>query len=106
MLEEMGALVTEAESGPDALLLLRTGTDSSLVLADFTMPRMNGVELAGHIAELLPGLPIVLMTGYSASALGDVGPAIRFVLQKPFRAQGMAEAMLAALEEKQGSASF
>jgi PAS domain S-box-containing protein len=106
MLEEMGAHVIEAESGPDALLLLRTGTDASLVLADYTMPRMNGVELAANIAELLPGLPIVLMTGYSAAAIGDVGPEIRSVLQKPFRAQGMADAMLAALGAKKGSASF
>jgi CheY-like chemotaxis protein len=102
----MGAHVIEAECGPDALLLLRTGTDASLVLADYTMPRMNGVELAANIAELLPGLPIVLMTGYSAAAIGDVGPEIRSVLQKPFRAQGMADAMLAALGAKKGSASF
>jgi len=97
MLEEMGARVAEASAARDALLMLRTEPDIDLVLADYTMPHMTGAELALAVAELLPGVPVVLMTGYSATSLGDTGPAVRAVLQKPFRAEAMARIVTQAL---------
>jgi len=96
MLEELGAVVVEAESGSAALLHLQTGR-FDLVLADYTMPHMTGVELSREVAKLRPGLPIVLMTGYSTSRVGDAGPYINVVLQKPFRAGPMLEALQTAL---------
>jgi PAS domain S-box-containing protein len=97
MLEDLGAVVIEAEGGPNALLLLRTGVDVDLVLADFTMPHMTGVELATHVAGLLQGVPVVLMTGYSASSVIDASPHISAVLQKPFRAKAMADVLVVAI---------
>jgi PAS domain S-box-containing protein len=97
MLEEMGALVVEAPAARDAILMLRTEPDIDLVLADYTMPHMTGVELSQQVAALMPGVPVVLMTGYSATALGDMGPHVRAVLQKPFRAEAMAMVMTEAL---------
>jgi signal transduction histidine kinase len=97
MLDDMGAVVTEAESGPEALLMLRTNLEADLVLADYTMPGMTGVELSGQVAALLSGVPVVLMTGYSAAAVGESNPYITAVLQKPFRAQAMADILLQAL---------
>jgi PAS domain S-box-containing protein len=100
MLDDLGALVSEADSGADCLLRLRTGSDADLVLADYTMPGMTGVDLAVHVASLLPGVPVVLMTGYSAASVGDASPHIKAVLQKPFRAQAMADVLLKALGSK------
>jgi CheY-like chemotaxis protein len=97
MLEEMGALVAEADCGEKALLRVQTDPDIDLMLADYTMPKMNGVDLAREVRIKLPGLPVVLMTGYSAAALGDSGPDISEILQKPFRAEALAEALLRAL---------
>jgi PAS domain S-box-containing protein len=97
MLEEMGALVAEAAAARDALLMLRTEPDIDLVLADYTMPHMTGAELAQQVADLLPGVPVVLMTGYSATSLGETGPNVRAVLQKPFRAEAMARIVMKAL---------
>jgi CheY-like chemotaxis protein len=93
MLEEMGAVVIEAKAARDVLLLLRTEPDIDLVLADYTMPHMTGLELAQQIGTMLPGVPVVLMTGYSATTLGDMGPYVRAVLQKPFRAEAMAQVL-------------
>ncbi len=95
ILEELGAQVTQADSGAAALLALRTGR-VDLVLADLTMPRMTGVELAAEVAGLAPGLPVVLMTGYGPGALA-IGPNIRATLQKPFRAETLALALAGAL---------
>ncbi len=96
MLEEMGATVSDAENAASAMLRLRTGDVIDLVLADLTMPQTSGIELAREIEAILPDLPVVLMTGYGASAMGDQGPNIRATLQKPFRADTLGK-LLAGL---------
>jgi PAS domain S-box-containing protein len=100
MLEEMGATVSDAENAAAAMLRLRTGGDIDLVLADLTMPQTTGIELAREIAIILPDLPVVLMTGYGASAMVDQGPNIRGTLQKPFRADTLGK-LLAGLLGKE-----
>ncbi len=97
ILEELGGVVMEAESGAAALLVIRT-LRVDLVLADLTMPNMTGIELADEVARLAPDLPVVLMTGYGPDALADPGPHIRDTLQKPFRADALARALAGALE--------
>ena len=97
MLTEMGASVTGAEGAAAALLHLRTGADIDLVLADLTMPHVNGLELAREIALLLPQMPVVLMTGYGASAMEDSGSNIRATLQKPFRADTLGKVLAGVL---------
>jgi PAS domain S-box-containing protein len=98
MLEAMGGMVTEAAGGAEALLRLRTDSDIDLVLADYTMPEMTGMDLAVQIAAVAPLVPIVLMTGYSAASLGATRPHVRAVLQKPFRVEQLAAALRQALQ--------
>jgi CheY-like chemotaxis protein len=96
MLEELGAVVVEAESGSAALLHLQTGR-FDLVLADYTMPQMTGMELAREIAQIMPGLPVLLMTGYGSVAVSDPGPHIRGTLLKPFRTEALSQVLLREL---------
>jgi signal transduction histidine kinase/ActR/RegA family two-component response regulator len=102
MLEEMGAVVVEADGAASALLQLRT-MRVDLVLADLTMPQRTGIELAHDIAAILPGLPVVLMTGYGAAAVDEAagisrpGSPIRATLQKPFRTEELAELLVREL---------
>jgi PAS domain S-box-containing protein len=97
MLTEMGAIVTEADGAAAALLHLRTGADIDLVLADLTMPHVNGLELAGEIAQFMPDMPIVLMTGYGAAAMEVLSGNIRATLQKPFRADTLGKLLAGVL---------
>jgi signal transduction histidine kinase len=97
MLAEMGASVIEADGAAAALLHLRTGAAVDLVLADLTMPHMNGLELAREIGALLPDLAVVLMTGYGASAASEAGSNIRATLQKPFRADALGKLLAGVL---------
>jgi len=97
MLVEMGASVIEADGAAAALLHLRTGADVDLVLADLTMPHVNGLGLAREIGALLPDLPVVLMTGYGASAASEAGSNIRATLQKPFRADALGKLLAGVL---------
>ncbi|WAJ28257.1 PAS domain-containing sensor histidine kinase [Antarcticirhabdus aurantiaca] len=65
MLEDLGHEVVEANSGPQALEILRSDGPFDLMITDFSMPRMNGAELAEAALALCPGMPILLATGYA-----------------------------------------
>jgi CheY-like chemotaxis protein len=65
MLEDLGHEVLEANSGEAALRVLREGPAIDLLITDFSMPRMNGAQLAQAARELHPNLPMILATGYA-----------------------------------------
>ena len=65
MVQDLGHTTLEAHSGAEALEILRRGDKVDVVLTDHAMPSMTGLQLAKHIQELHPGLPIVLATGYA-----------------------------------------
>lgn len=53
----------EAENGDDAIRLAREH-EPSLVIVDFAMPGMTGIQLAPLLREFLPNTPIILFTLY------------------------------------------
>jgi CheY-like chemotaxis protein len=58
-------MVIEANSGERALDILREDRRIDLLMTDYSMPRMNGCQLAMAAHELRPELPILLATGYA-----------------------------------------
>jgi PAS domain S-box-containing protein len=64
MLEDMGHRVFVAVSGSEALTLLRRER-IDLVITDYAMPQMTGVELAAAIKAQHPTTQVVLATGYA-----------------------------------------
>jgi PAS domain S-box-containing protein len=66
LLEDLGHQAVLAASGAEALRLLATDPRIDLVLTDFAMPEMNGLDLAERLRAERPGLPVVLATGYAA----------------------------------------
>ncbi|MEK0084400.1 ATP-binding protein [Benzoatithermus flavus] len=83
MLDELGHSVMEADSGQEALELLRERTDIDLVITDYAMPGMTGAALAREVRELRPGLPVLLATGYAELPEGATLDLPR--LGKPYR---------------------
>ncbi|MEH7907213.1 ATP-binding protein [Rhizobium laguerreae] len=65
MLEDLGHEVVEANSGSQALELIRSGQHFDLVITDYSMPGMTGAQLAQAARDIRPALPIVLATGYA-----------------------------------------
>ena len=58
-----------------------------LILTDYQMPGMNGLELAGIVRRASPGTPVALVTAYrSGGWLQERARALDLVgfLQKPF----------------------
>jgi CheY-like chemotaxis protein len=90
MLEDLGHAVLEASSGPQALELLRAGSNPDLVITDYAMPGMTGVQLATAMRDLRPGLPVLLATGYSE--VPSEGEVALPRLQKPFDAEALVRA--------------
>jgi len=92
VLAELGHRVIRAGSGSRALQILRSCQDIDVILTDYAMPGMNGLELAAAARELRPGLPVVLATGYAQ--LRTELPASFPRLSKPYRTEEL-EAELA-----------
>jgi CheY-like chemotaxis protein len=68
VLEELGHRIVTASSGVEALQ--QFGSHKfDLVITDYKMPRMDGLELISRLRKQSPELPIVLISGY-ADALG------------------------------------
>jgi PAS domain S-box-containing protein len=63
VLDTLGFAAIAAASGGEALRLIAGGLEIELVLADFAMPGMTGVELAKSIHTTRPALPVILVTG-------------------------------------------
>jgi len=91
MLTDVGYKVIEATSGAEALRLLRSGDTPDLMITDYLMPGMNGVELIEHVRPLAPSMEVMLITGYSTIAEGPGASVPR--LGKPFRQSDLAKAV-------------
>ena len=63
VLEELGYAIVTASNGYDALERFAP-EKFDLVVTDYKMPRMDGLELIVHLRKLAPELPIVLISGF------------------------------------------
>ncbi|HET8997466.1 MAG TPA: ATP-binding protein [Acetobacteraceae bacterium] len=97
MLLMSGHTVVEAATPEAALALLRDGEQFNLLVADFSMPGMTGVQLAERAHELRPQLPVLIITGFAEA--DGLQPTARVwpVLRKPFYAADLADAVRASV---------
>ena len=65
LLEDLGHRVTALGAGQEAIDLLARQARFDVVISDYAMPGMNGVELAEHIAQRYPGLNFILASGFA-----------------------------------------
>jgi CheY-like chemotaxis protein len=82
ILEEQGYKIVTASGGDDALELFGK-QKFDLVVTDYKMPCMDGLELIGHLRQLSPALPIVLVSGFvDALGLSEQNTNADAVIQK------------------------
>lgn len=87
------AAILEFEANPVAF---------DLVVTDFTMPHLNGLDLTRRMLSLRPDLPIIIMTGYGGDNNAEVFAAagVHVTLEKPFTADSFNQAVAAAMRSR------
>lgn len=66
ILERLGYIVTSAYNSSDAIKLMKQYHDVfDVMITDYSMPGMNGIELAKLATKILVDTPIILYTGRS-----------------------------------------
>ncbi|MDX8402128.1 MAG: ATP-binding protein [Mariprofundaceae bacterium] len=65
MVERLGCVTEAMEDPQTALARIRSDPNAfDLLVTDFRMPRMNGLELLRAVREFLPELPVLLVTAW------------------------------------------
>ena len=76
LLEHLKCNVVAVADGQDAIRRIKDQDNCfDLVMTDYSMPDMNGIELAMSLKRLLPDMPVILCTG------ADSGTDDRFMLE-------------------------
>lgn len=80
-----GHTVEVAQDGDEALRMFQS-KNYDLLITDFRMPKMDGLELAEAIKKLSPGTPVILVTAYVEALKSDMGHVsnVDVLLGKPF----------------------
>jgi CheY-like chemotaxis protein len=82
VLEELGHRITTALNGTDALAQF-ADRKFDMVVTDYKMPRMDGLELIVGLRKVAPDLPIVLISGFVDSlGLNEENTGADVVIQK------------------------
>ncbi len=88
MLEDLGHAAQIARSAEEAIDLLGRDAAIDLVLTDYAMPGMNGLDLAGRLRRDHPALKVVLATGYAELPASETTWLPR--INKPYGQQDLA----------------
>ncbi len=100
-LEARGYRVIQASDGLDALARLDAGEAADLLVTDFAMPGMNGLTLIEEARRRLPGIPVLLLTGYADATVrlhADDAQAVNLaLLRKPVSGDELAASAAASL---------
>ena len=98
LLHDLGYRVRSVASAHDAISALRLDPEVDLVFSDILMPGgKNGLDLADEIRARYPDIPVLLTTGYSASAQDAVARGV-VVLQKPYDLEALRRHIREAVE--------
>jgi CheY-like chemotaxis protein len=81
-LEEQGYEIGTASSGPEAIETFQESA-FDLVVTDYKMPKMNGIELIVQLRQLQTDVPVIMLSGFAeAGGLTEASTGADIVLQK------------------------
>jgi signal transduction histidine kinase len=94
-LTSIGYTVQEASDGNEALHILDGGAEVDLLVTDYAMPGLNGLETIRQARLRRPGLQSLLITGHAGPLAGDISGVP--ILRKPFPPNELARRMIEIL---------
>ena len=107
MLERQGLKVTGCFRAADALAAIRADAQRfDLLLTDYNMPGMTGIELVREVVRLRPDLPVVLTSGYITDEVraAAVHAGIRHLVYKPNTVDELCDVVLRLLQDSRAGA--
>lgn len=106
VLELAGYRVVPAASGADGLRLL-SGREVDVIVTDVGLPGVGGLEVARAARRVAPGVPVVVVTGYSEREDIDRarGREVEAVLVKPVDPDALTAAVAGVLKGRAGPGS-
>ncbi|MCE5334429.1 MAG: response regulator [Desulfobacteraceae bacterium] len=86
VLEALGHEVTAEMEADRALEIFRSRPgEFDLVITDYAMPQITGMDFAGEILRIRPRMPIIICTGFSEKATRESASEMGVeLLMKPF----------------------
>jgi CheY-like chemotaxis protein len=99
-LTRLGYTPLLAEGGEEGLALCRSN-DIDLVLTDYLMPEMSGLEVAERVKALPHPVPVILTSASYQNLDADLHlKGVDYFLNKPFRLEDLESIVAAALHQK------
>ncbi len=104
ILKRLGYKVTSQTDSVKALEVFRSSPDEfDLVITDYTMPKLTGLDFAREVLRIRPDIPLLLCTGFSEKLTPDSLKAPGMgLLMKPYNMRQISEAVRKILEAKKG----
>ncbi len=101
-LEAAGHSVVVHDSALRAVAMLEAGDRFDMVLTDYAMPDLSGIDVAARVRACCPATPVLLITGFAE--IGDTQIGVP-VLTKPFTTEQLLSAIALATAATPDSAS-
>jgi DNA-binding NtrC family response regulator len=105
VLSDMGYDVIIEPDGLSALTVIRQGVPIDLVITDYRMPDMDGLDLVTTLRKVQPSIPIIMMTAH-----GDIENYFRSLslgvfeyINKPIGKREFEHLVRAALHESEAA---
>lgn len=92
--------VITCRDGQSALIAIREGINADLIITDYRMPGMNGLELVTQLKKHAPSVPVIMCSIDVRSEIYQKALSLGVVeyLEKPVSLNDLRRAVAAALE--------
>ncbi len=105
ILNRFGYKVIAKPDAQSALAVIREGTLVDLVITDYRMQGMDGLEFLILLKQILPSVPVVMLTAYGAveTYLKSLSLGVFEYVNKPVKAKELGRIVKAALESAEAT---